>query len=296
MDHEPSKSGEWGSNPRSPASKAGGLAAFLPPETLTRSGPRGIRTLISGVRGRRPTFGPAAQSDPGWTRTIVAWMWARSLCRWTTGPISVAEVGIEPTNSHQALDLAALPICVLGHTLEHSPLTSYHSPSCGGRIRTGVERLMRPCWEPDSSPLRSDQGESRTPTPEGTDVLSAVCLPVPPLGQISPYGNRTHLSSVRGWCPLPIDQRAGKCVGQESNLHSFLRVGYSHLGSPMPSRRILSVARVGVEPTNDHQGLSLAALPVCVPCRRASPMGFEPMFSAVTGRRALQAAPRGPEQ
>src|SRR5207245_1922330 len=54
-------------------------------------------------------------SDPGWTRTIVAWMWARSLCRWTTGSISVAEVGIEPTNSHQALDLAALPICVLGH-------------------------------------------------------------------------------------------------------------------------------------------------------------------------------------
>jgi hypothetical protein len=28
------------------------------------------------------------------------------------------------------------------------------------------------------------------------------------------------------------------------------------------------VARVGVEPTDDHQGLNLAALPVCVPCRR----------------------------
>jgi hypothetical protein len=28
-----------------------------------------------------------------------------------------------------------------------------------------------------------------------------------------------------------------------------------------------SVARVGIEPTNDHQGLSLAALPVCVPCQ-----------------------------
>ena len=36
---------------------------------------------------------------------------------------------------------------------------------CGGRIRTGVVRLMRPCWKPDSSPLRSDQGESRTPMP-----------------------------------------------------------------------------------------------------------------------------------
>jgi hypothetical protein len=54
--------------------------------------------------------------------------------------------------------------------------------SCGGRIRTGVERLMRPCWKPDSSPLRSDQGESRTPTPVRHGVLSAACLPVPPLG------------------------------------------------------------------------------------------------------------------
>src|ERR1700704_2774451 len=53
------------------------------------------------------------------------------------------------------------------------------------------------------------------------------------------------------------------------------------------------MARVGIEPTDDHQGLSLAALPVCVPCQQASPMGFEPMTSTVTGWRALQAAPRG---
>ena len=30
------------------------------------------------------------------------------------GTIAVAEVGIEPTIDHQALDLAALPVCVLG--------------------------------------------------------------------------------------------------------------------------------------------------------------------------------------
>ena len=41
------------------------------------------------------------------------------------------------------------------------------------------------------------------------------------------------------------------------------RVGYSHLGLPMPNRR-MSVARVGVEPTG-REGLSFAALPVCVP-------------------------------
>ena len=63
--------------------------------------------------------------------------------------------------------------------------------NCGGRIRTGALRRMRPCWKPDSSPLRSVQGSRQ-------------------------------------------------CVGQELNLHSVTRVGYSHLGSPMPSRRISS--------------------------------------------------------
>ncbi len=63
------------------------------------------------------------------------------------------------------------------------------------------------------------------------------------------------------------------------------------------TRRFADMARVGVEPT-DHQGLSLAALPVCVPCRHfhrhsAPPMGFEPTISTLTGWRALRAAPRG---
>jgi hypothetical protein len=35
-------------------------------------------------------------------------MWARSLGRWTTGPFTVAEVGIEPTDSHQALERIAV--------------------------------------------------------------------------------------------------------------------------------------------------------------------------------------------
>ena len=113
LDHEPVQSGEWGSNPRSPASKAGGLPLSYP-----LSGPRGIRTLISGVRSRRRPVGPAAQSVipdglepslPGCGPGVVA-----------AGPRdqTVAEMGIEPTNSHQALDLAALPICVLGHSGE----------------------------------------------------------------------------------------------------------------------------------------------------------------------------------
>ena len=39
------------------------------------------------------------------------------------GTIAVAEVGIEPTNSHQALDLAAFPIFVLGRLGKKGPGT-----------------------------------------------------------------------------------------------------------------------------------------------------------------------------
>src|SRR5439155_10253954 len=51
-----------------------------------------------------------------------------------------------------------------------------------------------------------------------------------------------------------------QCVGQESNLHSQRRVGYSHVGSPMPSRRV-RLARVGIEPTASP-GLRRSGLPV----------------------------------
>ena len=119
--------------------------------------------------------------------------------------------------------------------------SSFILASCGGRIRTGALRLMRPCWKPDSSPLRSDQGESRTPTPvtaRGSEPRVSPGSTTWPIS--SPYGNRTHPSSLRGWRPF-ADRRTGhECVGQELNLHSFTRVGYSHLGSPMPSRRVFS--------------------------------------------------------
>ena len=94
----------------------------------------------------------------------------------------VAEVGIEPTNSHQALDLAALPICVLGRQLRKPD---------SNRRQTAYETVL----ETNSSPLRSDQGESRTPMPRRRDVLSVVCLPVPPLGLWS--GVRGQESGVR---------------------------------------------------------------------------------------------------
>ena len=87
-----------------------------------------------------------------------------------------------------------------------------------------------------------------------------------------------------------------QCAEQELNLQSSKAGGLQPLGpANAQSTHVVQVARVRVELTDDHEGLSFAALPVCVPRRvvKASPMGFEPTISCVTGRRALQAAPRG---
>ena len=114
---------------------------------------------------------------------------------------------------------------------------------------------------------------------------------------IDPHGNRTRLSSLRGWCPQPIDERAEqKSVEQELNLHSLWRVIYSHLGSPMPSRRMFGFASgTGGSRTRRSPRFELGRFAGLrtVPLLRASPTGFEPVISCLTGRRALQAAPRG---
>jgi hypothetical protein len=91
------------------------------------------------------------------------------------GTVAVAEVGIEPTNSHQALDLAALPICVLGRQLRRPDLNRR-------------DRLMRPCW--NQAPVHSAVTKGRVELPRllRLDVLSVACLPVPPLGQIARMG------------------------------------------------------------------------------------------------------------
>src|SRR5437870_138455 len=125
---------------------------------------------------------------------------------------------------------------------------------------------MRPCWKPDSSPLRSDQGESRTPMPLQARRSKRRVSPDSTTWPASPDGYRTHLPSLRG----------RQCVGQELNLHSVHAGGLQplRLANAQPTR--FPVARVGVEPTDDHQGLSLAALPSLRTVPSASPMGFEP--------------------
>ena len=82
-----------------------------------------------------------------------------------------------------------------------------------------------------------------------------------------------------GRCRLKNGPCCRQCAGQELNLHipeaaALQAVG---LANAQPTH-VIQEARVGVEPTDDHEGLSFAALPVCVPrlTVRASPMGFEP--------------------
>ncbi len=58
---------------------------------------------------------------------------------------------------------------------------------------------MRPEWALAHPQLFSDEGEIRTPTPAGHDVLSVACLPVPPHRRMSdPDGNRTRVGQVEG--------------------------------------------------------------------------------------------------
>ena len=122
---------------------------------------------------------------------------------------------------------------------------------------------------------RVTKGRVELPSSREHDVLSIACLPVAPLGRESscdkrrgpvirfaqscgtrhsalrsrlstlhdPCGNRTRLASVRGWRPEPIDERAGHDLqtasGRSRTCIARRRVGYSHLGTPIPSRRFL---------------------------------------------------------
>jgi hypothetical protein len=59
----------------------------------------------------RNTYRPS--SDPGWDRTSTLLHVTQASSPLDHGIMSVTEVGVEPTH-HEALDLAALPICVPG--------------------------------------------------------------------------------------------------------------------------------------------------------------------------------------
>src|SRR5438876_1434956 len=71
--------------------------------------------------------------------------------------------------------------------------------------------------------------------------LAGPSLTLPALiGVSGPQGFRSPLAGLKDRRPHQKSNGPSDCVGQESNLHSTVRVGYSHLGSPMPSRHLLT--------------------------------------------------------
>ena len=155
------------------------------------------------------------------------------------------------------------------------------------------------------------KGRFELPSPYGHDVLSVARLPVAPLGHVQQpvrESNRAPLrssgrASVRGWHPKPIDERAMLSVrragvepANPQGMAGLRPVGLTNA----QSSRIVQVAQAGVEPAVTKVSGTAAqrwSSPLCRFAYRAifqaTSMGFEPTISCVTGRRALQAAPRG---
>ena len=100
---------------------------------------------------------------------------------------------------------------------------------------------------------------------------------------------------------LPIDDGAItiSASGRSRTCTARRRVGYSHLGSPMPSRRIEDPPGTGGIRTHITGGLSPAALPVGVPCDPRStkrPDGSRTRISCLTTRRASHRLHEGVRQ
>ncbi len=118
--------------------------------------------------------------------------------------------------------------------------------SCGGRIRTGVERLMRPCWEPGSSPLRSTPGRTRT---------CADCLFVREVP--SPLGHGGNVQSGRQESNLPSTayQTVASPLGFGPNQRPVRESNPSRLfdrqaGTPAPSQGKYSAWRESNPPVH----------------------------------------------
>jgi hypothetical protein len=114
-------------------------------------------------------------------------------------------------------------------------------------------------------------------------------MPVPPLGHVSISSPPTNLRSVPEsnfgeglraptFSLVAASRRTGQvvqCAEQELNLQSSKASGLQppRLADAQPTH-VVQVAREGVEPTNNHEGLNFAALPVCVPRHVSVPDGI----------------------
>ena len=175
----------------------------------------------------------------------------------------IAGRGVEPRASER-MKLGRAP----AHPQSQAPVSSRAGRPYEGQPGTCL------AWE-SRIMTNSRRGENRTPTPRGHVLLSPRVYQFHHLAvdQWSVRESNPPLQ-LEGLVSLPIDERTlienRQWVVKELNLppsasqldgNGFTGRREEHHPSE-PSR----VARVGVEPT-ESPGLSLAALPVCVPCR-----------------------------
>ncbi len=166
---------------------------------------------------------------------------------------------------------------------------------------------MRPRWNlPPVHPARkpSDQGETCTPTPRrargseprasaNSATRSNIRWQITTFTQ-QPAGESNPSTRFERPAASPdAEQAVFQCVGQESNLHSIRGRVTAAWARRCPADASPTVARAGVEPAIGHQGLSPAALPVCVPRQKRSVRGSHPPTPArQTGRDPSRATER----
>ena len=149
--------------------------------------------------------------------------------------------------------------------------------------------------------------------PFGHGVLSAACIPVPPLGHVSsPYGNRTRVARMRVSHPEPLDERAMLSVGREgieplvAHLTCFATTGLqpaarsttqwklrfklpkNYRPCPCSARdyrvRLFSLARSGASLASS---LPLGGLRLLVAREGVEPYPVQPQLCAATSRCGL---------
>ncbi len=107
--------------------------------------------------------------------------------------------------------------CVCCEAMDASArnIPDYFFSKVSGGIRTHVEEYLfgfadrRLCHSATETFVIVVKGRVELPRPYGHEPLKLACLPFHHLTFAnSPYGNRTHLSGMRGRYPEPIDERA----------------------------------------------------------------------------------------
>ncbi len=235
MDHQPeTSSGLDGS--RTHLTDLAGVSRLLgtcqPVESEVRPGVEpGLPPYRGGVLPKHlQTVSPRV--IPGGVEPPLSWLSPRRLRRWTTGSF-FSDRGGSRTHRHEALDLAAMPICVPGRKWRvrelHPAVQAYETrlslrpPAVAGPgiepgapAATNLRSVPEASWAPAAPAMSSDQGESRTPKPEGHDVLNVARLPVAPLGHVEqPVRELNPPHQIEGLVSY-ADRRTGRVVSATS--------------------------------------------------------------------------------